>query len=186
MLAGAIGTAFMDSVWYLRYRRGGGTSGPLQWEFTDIDSWDQVSAPGRLGKLLAEAFLQKPLPAEAAGSTNNIVHWGYGVGWGAAYGLLAGYLRRADVILGPPFGTTVWLSGYVILPLAGLYKPIWRYDFKTLLKDWSAHLAYGTSTAAAFAMMTGRPGSRQKAHRRGSPGMVGVRPPWRGYSVTGP
>lgn len=177
----------MDSVWYIRFRRGGGTSGALQWEFAGVDSWDKVSAPGQLGKRLAEALLQRPLPPDAAGPTNNIVHWGYGVAWGAAYGLAAGSLRHARIILGPPFGTTVWLSGYVILPLAGVYKPIWAYDAKTLLKDWSAHLAYGTMTAAAFALMTGRTGAgRRKPHGRSSPGIVGMGSPWRGYSLTGP
>jgi hypothetical protein len=32
------------------------------------------------------------------------------------------------------------MSGYVILPLAGLYKPIWEYDARTLADDLSAHL----------------------------------------------
>jgi hypothetical protein len=44
----------------------------------------------------------------------------------------------------------VWLSGYVVLPLAHLYKPIWEYDPKTLAQDLSAHLVYGLTTAAAF------------------------------------
>jgi hypothetical protein len=70
---------------------------------------------------------------------------------------VAGSLRRSHVTLGPAFGTAVWLTSYVTLPLAGLYRPIWGYDIETLLKDWSAHLAYGTSTAAAFTLTTGRP-----------------------------
>jgi hypothetical protein len=34
----------------------------------------------------------------------------------------------------------------VTLPLAGVYQPIWRYDAKTLAKDASAHVVYGTVT----------------------------------------
>ncbi|MEU4301223.1 hypothetical protein ACIG0C_15140 [Kitasatospora aureofaciens] len=37
----------------------------------------------------------------------------------------------------------MWLSGYVVLPIAGLHKPIWTYDAKTLGDDLTAHLAYG-------------------------------------------
>ena len=37
-----------------------------------------------------------------------------------------------------------------MLPQAGLYKPIWKYDVETLAKDLSAHLAYGVTTATAF------------------------------------
>ena len=31
-----------------------------------------------------------------------------------------------------------------------IYKPIWKYDAKTLARDLSAHLAYGAGTGAAF------------------------------------
>ncbi len=63
---------------------------------------------------------------------NNFMHCAYGFGWGTA--------------------TAVWATGYVVLPQAGVYKPIWEYDRKTLWKDLSAQLAYGTGTGAAFAL----------------------------------
>ena len=53
---------------------------------------------------------------------------------------------------GVPFGAAVWAGGYVVLPLLGVYKPIWKYDFETLRKDLSAHLVFGTATAAAFCL----------------------------------
>ena len=49
---------------------------------------------------------------------------------------------------GLPFGAAVWAGGYVVLPLLGVYKPIWKYDLETLEKDLSAHLVFGTATAA--------------------------------------
>ena len=36
----------------------------------------------------------------------------------------------------------------------GLYKPIWEYDAKTLARDLTARLAYGTGTGAAFWLLT--------------------------------
>jgi hypothetical protein len=42
----------------------------------------------------------------------------------------------------------VWVVSYAVLPAAGLYKPIQDYDRETLAKDLSAHLVYGTTTAA--------------------------------------
>jgi hypothetical protein len=42
----------------------------------------------------------------------------------------------------------------VVLPAAGLYKPIREYDRETLAKDLSAHLVYGTTTAAALQFMS--------------------------------
>ena len=69
---------------------------------------------------------------------------------GAAYCLVAGSLRRSRIRYGPAFGASVWASGYVVLPAAKLYEPIWKYDLKTLANDLSAHLVYGLATAAAY------------------------------------
>jgi hypothetical protein len=51
-------------------------------------------------------------------------------------------------------GPVVWLGGYAVLPLAHVYKPIWDYDARTLAKDLSAHLMFGTATSAVFAALT--------------------------------
>jgi uncharacterized membrane protein YagU involved in acid resistance len=81
---------------------------------------------------------------------NNVTHWAFGMLNGAPYGLVAGSLQRPRVRYGLPFGATVWASGYVVLPAAGLYEPISKYDRKTLGDDLSAHLLYGLTTAAAW------------------------------------
>jgi hypothetical protein len=155
MVAGAVGTAVMDVVSYLRYRRGGGTEKFLDWELsTDLASWEKAPAPALIGKRVVEGFTGQALPPERAAFMNNFMHWAYGIGWGTAYGILAGSLPRPFVALGAPFGAAVWATGYVVLPKAGVYKPIWDYDPRTLWKDLSAHLAYGTGTAATFALLT--------------------------------
>jgi hypothetical protein len=70
--------------------------------------------------------------------------------------LTAGSLGAPRVAYGPFFGAGVWGTSYVVLPAAGLYKPIWEYDRVTLAKDRSAHLLYGTTTAATFAVLAPR------------------------------
>ncbi len=52
-------------------------------------------------------------------------------------------------------GPVAWLSGYVILPLARVYQPIWKYDKRTLVSDLSAHLLYGAAASAAFWALSG-------------------------------
>ena len=84
---------------------------------------------------------------------NNATHWGFGLATGASYGLLLGSRRKPNVRYGPPFGAAVWASGYVVLPLLGVYQPIWKYDLETLGNDLSAHLVFGTATAAAFRLL---------------------------------
>jgi hypothetical protein len=58
-------------------------------------------------------------------------------------------------------GPAAWLSSYVLLPLAKIYKPIWDYDAKTLGKDFSAHLVYGVVTGIAFSAIAPTVGSRR-------------------------
>ena len=157
-VAGAIGTAAMDLVQYARYRRDGAES-LLSWEFRGVKNWDDAPAPAQAGKRLIEGLFQAELPDQAAGTVNNAMHWAYGIGWGTGFALLADSARAPRARWGPFFGTAVWLSDYVVLPAAGLYQPIWKYDAKTLGKDWADHLVYGTVTAAAFGVLSaaGRP-----------------------------
>ena len=150
LLAGAIGTACMDTVRYVMYRRAGGKAGPLAWEFAPVDSWEQAPDPGQVAKRVIEGFTQRQLPDRWAFPISTMAHWCYGSTWASLYGVLAGSLRRPHALYGLPLGATAWASGYLVLPAAGLYKPIWEYDAKTLAKDLSAHLAYGAGTGAAF------------------------------------
>jgi hypothetical protein len=151
LLAGAAGTLSMDLVLFMRYKRGGGESNFTDWEFASgLSSWDDASAPAKVGKLLYETFTNSELPAARAALTTNLMHWAYGSQWGAVLGVAVGsgsYLRMTQA---PLLGAMVWLASYVSLPIAGFYKPIWAYDLKTLWHDLSAHLAYGAGAALTF------------------------------------
>ena len=152
-VAGAIGTLAMDTLLYLRYRRGGGTDSFRDWEFSaSVKTWADAPAPAQVGRRLFEGLFQRKLPDSSAALVNNITHWAFGIANGAGYGLVAGSLRKPRISYGPVFGASVWSGGYAVLPAAGLYKNIWEYDKTVLAKDLSAHLLYGTTTAAAFAL----------------------------------
>ena len=104
--------------------------------------------------------LDSPPSPRYARALNNATHWAFGLAAGAGYGLLLGSRHKAKVAYGPPFGAAVWANGYVVLPLLGVYEPIWHYDLETLGKDLRAHLVFGTATAAAFWLLDrGRAGS---------------------------
>jgi hypothetical protein len=153
-LAGAVGTASMDSVWFARQRRDGGQQDPLAWEFAPVATWQDAPDPGKFARLVLEGLLQRTLPDRWAWLTSTVMHWTVGCSWGAAYGILAGSLRRPSPLYGLPLGAAVWLSGYLVLPATGIYKPIGEYDPKTLGKDLSAHLAYGAGTGTAFWLLS--------------------------------
>jgi hypothetical protein len=152
--AGALGTAAMDLVEFRRYRLGGGSQRLTAWETAvGVNTWEDASAPGQFGKRVAEGVTGRDLPDRWARSATNLVHWATGLGWGAQFGLVVTLSRRHRLALSALLGPTAWLSGYVILPLAKLYKPIWDYDAATLAKDFTAHAAYGSVTATGFALL---------------------------------
>lgn len=155
MTAAAIGTVAMDALQYRRYRRGGGESEPLAWEFAEgVDDWEKAPVPARVGKRLAEGYLHRELPASSARLMTNVMHWGYGLSWGAVYGLVAGSGRSRIGLAGLPFGAAVMAFDYTVLPLGKFYKPIWQYDLKTIWNDLSAHLVYGFATASSFTLLS--------------------------------
>ena len=156
LIAGTVGTAVFDLWLFARYRQGGGDSAFADWETSaGLAGWDGAPAPALVGKRAIEAVSGKKLPPERARLVSNVMHWGYGIGNGVQYGLIAGRLERPRVRYGLPFGAAVWGSGYVILPILKLYKPIWEYDAKTLANDLSAHLVYGLATAATLRALPG-------------------------------
>lgn len=158
LMAGAAGTAAMDLFRYAQYRSGGASQPLLAWELSGVRRWDEAPAPAQVGKRVYEALYETELPDEAANRVNNLVHWGYGLAWGAAFGVLGGSARRVRLRWGPVLGTVVWLLDYVTLPPTGLYQPIWEYDRSTLAKDWAVHVAYGVGATAMSRLLTPRQG----------------------------
>ena len=150
LLAGVVGTICLDTAGYLRYRRSGGKKSPLEWEFGPIDGWENAPDPGKVAKREIEGFTGRELPDRWAWPVSTAMHWGYGSAAAAVYGIVAGSLREPSPVYGLPFGAAVWATGYVVLPEAGIYKPIWEYDAKTLAEDLGGHLAYGLGTGTAF------------------------------------
>jgi hypothetical protein len=155
LVAGLLGTVAMDLVWFARYRRGGGVASFTTWEFgSSPATWDDASAPAKVGKLLYETASRTELPVSKAGLTTNVMHWGYGLQWGLIFGIAVTCGSRLRLWQGPLLGALVWISSYVTMPIAGFYKPIWSYDVKTLWDDLSAHLAYGTGVAVTVKLLS--------------------------------
>ena len=151
--ASAVGTLAMDAVLYRRYRNGGGRAAFAAWESSEgVESWEGAPAPALVAKELLERVTGHEVPPRYVRLLNNVTHWGFGLATGAGYGLIFGS-RRSKLRYGPPFGAAVWIGGYAVLPRLGVYQEIWKYDLETLEKDLSAHLVFGTATAAAFSLL---------------------------------
>jgi hypothetical protein len=85
----------------------------------------------------------------------NIVHWGYGTGWGSVRGLL-------DAAGLPPAKATaahtaaVWGSEQVMLPALDVAPPAWEWSREEIVIDAFHHLVYGVATGVAYALISGR------------------------------
>jgi len=154
MAAGLVGTVCMDTVRFLRQRRAGGEQSFRKWEFAKVRTWQEAPDPGQVAKRVIEGFTERELPDGLAWPISTMMHWSTGASWGAMYGVVAASARKPNPVYGVPFGTLAWLTAYAVLPTAGLYKPIWKYDGKTLTEDLSAHLVYGVATSTAFLVLS--------------------------------
>jgi hypothetical protein len=86
---------------------------------------------------------------EAYARFSNLVHWGYGTGWGVARGVL-----RA-VGLGPRFSTgahfaALWGSALYSLPKYDVAPPVTEWEAEDVAIDVFHHLVYVTAAAVAF------------------------------------
>ncbi len=105
----------------------------------------------RAAEAAASAVGQR-LPERHKGLGGRIVHYAYGVAWGAAFALAARAIApRAPVAGGLAFGAVLWvLSDEVLVPLFGFSRPPARYPASTHAKGLAAHLVYGVATDAGW------------------------------------
>lgn len=155
LAAGAVGTLCMTAWQEI--------SGKLQSSTQDSvpepdpqprDPWEEASAPAKVAKRIGECVFHKKVSPELIPLLTNLMHWGYGTGWGTVYGFAAGSAHRPSGLkAGMVFGTAVWLMSYVQLVPMGLYDPPWKYPPKDLATDLSYHLVYGASVAGAYRVL---------------------------------
>jgi hypothetical protein len=105
-------------------------------------------------------------PAEAAGKVlgveptgekeqarfSNLVHWGYGTGWGAVRGLIGGAGLEGPQAAAAHFGA-VWGAEQVMLPALGVAPPFWKWGAKEVAIDALHHLVYAGATSLAYAAL---------------------------------
>jgi hypothetical protein len=155
-VAGLAGTAAMTAWQELSAELRSSDGGPAESEPPQpADPWQQAPAPAKVGRLLLGA-LGYDVPDRQIGLLTNVMHWGYGTGWGTVYGALtkAG-ARERPLARGLAFGTCVWAMSYVQLVPLGIYEAPWKYSSAELALDLSYHLAYGAGVGLAGALIAG-------------------------------
>ena len=117
----------------------------------------EMKVRGRAGSSAPADAAQKVLGIEPVDDAakerfSNLMHWGYGTGWGTVRGVLA-----AAGLSGLPATTlhflAIWGSETVMLPTLGVAPPISEWGAKEIAVDILHHLVYAISTNAAYEWM---------------------------------
>jgi hypothetical protein len=83
---------------------------------------------------------------------SNLVHWGYGTGWGVVRGLLASAgLRPAAATFA--HGAAVWGNEQVMLPVLDVAPPVYMWAREEVAIDAFHHLVYVTATGVAYDLL---------------------------------
>ena len=86
---------------------------------------------------------------------SNLVHWGYGTGWGVSRGLLrAAGLSPAAATAGHL--AAVWGSEQVMLPALEVAPPITMWGREEAAIDAFHHAVYAVGTGVAYELLDGR------------------------------
>lgn len=107
------------------------------------------TAPARAA---AKVLGVKPTSEAAEARFSNLVHWGYGTGWGAVRGLLAGVGLPPAAATAGHLGS-VWGSELVMLPALGVAPPVREWGGKELAVDGLHHLVYVVGTSLAYLLL---------------------------------
>lgn len=156
LVAGAIGTAAMTAWQEFAARLQSAASAEEagsdegQQDGGDEAAWEHAPAPAQVARRIAEGVFHRRLPPRSIPAVAQAMHWAYGTGWGALYGVLRDSTDARGLREGAAWGAAVWTASYIQLVPLGLYQPPWKYPPKELALDLSYHLVYGAALVAAY------------------------------------
>ncbi len=156
LAAGVVGTGFMTIAQELAARLQSSDDDGQQSDAGQAppDPWEQASMPAQVARRISEGVFHHEVPPERIPVLTHVMHWAYGTGWGAVYGLVhSSLVRKSELRDGLLFGTGVWAMSYVQLVPMGLYEPPWKYPPKGIGMEVSFHLVYGAGVACAHRVL---------------------------------
>jgi hypothetical protein len=111
------------------------------------------SSTAALGRILyRQAAGSEPQSEELKSTLSNLVHWGYGIAMGGAWGALCG--ESSEVKDGVAYGSALWLAGdEAAVPLLGLSSSPASFPPSLHAQTFAAHCIYGAVTAATTGLL---------------------------------
>lgn len=169
LVAGAIGSA-AQSLFLAATKKIAPSSSSESFHPPEPEQENEQSTE-TIARRVFEGLMQRELPIDKS-TAGQAVHFGFGAGWGALYGLTAASAPSlATPLGGAGFGLAVWaVSDDLLLPAFKLSDWPQRYPLKNHAYAIAAHLVYGAAVWLAFARM--RPREEERAQPAVEPGEV--------------
>ena len=122
-----------------------------------ISSTLEMKIRGREASPAPATAASKVLGVEPTGEKekerfSNVVHWGYGTGWGAVRGALGAFGLSGPGASAAHFAA-VWGSEQVMLPSLGVAPPFWTWGAREVAIDAFHHLVYVAATNAVYELL---------------------------------
>jgi hypothetical protein len=109
------------------------------------------TAPARAAaKVLGIAGFEDP---RAQARFSDLVHWGYGTGWGVALGVMRS-LGFSPRVAAPVHFAAVWGGAAVMLPALEVAPPVPFWEPEDIAIDVFHHLVYVGATSLAYQRLT--------------------------------
>lgn len=155
VIAGAAGTATMTAAYALERRFQPRARGPLD--------YDDSLVPGRI---VASIMHLPQVTAREDEELGLLLRWGYG----SAFGLLHGLLRRRwpEPWAAALFGGTLMTATLSLFPLLGRTPPPWRWPPAFLATSFATHAAYVTAVAVVDDRLRAEPQTRPRGQPQAS------------------
>jgi hypothetical protein len=83
---------------------------------------------------------------------SNLVHWGYGTGWGVARGVMRA-IGISPAFATPAHFAVLWGSAAYTLPKFEVAPPVTEWDIEDIAIDVFHHLVYVGAAAAAYELL---------------------------------
>ena len=90
--------------------------------------------------------------ARAQARFSDLVHWGYGTGWGAVRGILRG-VGFSPKLATPMHFAALWGSAVYTLPKYDVAPPVTEWSAQDLAIDLVHHLVYISAAAKAYELL---------------------------------
>lgn len=136
-VAGIVGTVVMEQAGALLYRFEKPEKKKQEEAIRKESPYDTMA------RRITEDLLHIKLGDEDRAMLGQLLHWGYGAGWGALYGVLRNRLPALRAVAGVPFGILFFLIGDEALnTFLKLTPPPQAYPIDAHVRGLVAHIVY--------------------------------------------